>query len=787
VVSITIRASINADVPLDTVLTNTATAAAIGIELTPANNSASASTLVVGNVTAADLAVTKSFTPASPLTVNTAPGNVASGLTYTVTVTNIGPSTARMVVLEDDLRGDVQITGITTTPAPVPPTTGCNAGTPGNAGLPTICNLGDLAAGATATVTITTAVRADTPDGTTIFNDAEVRSDTFDPNNNNNRTSVATVITNNADLSVAKTDTPDPVVSGALLTYSITVGNAGPSRAMNTVLEDFLPQGVTITNISWVVAATPPCVTDDQQGAQHITCNLGNALPPPAGSPVTLTVTVRVGSNVVNGTILHNEARVRSTTPDPNSLNNTSSTTTTVSNAADLSITKIACQTPPAQPALTCSPALTNVVAGTTYEYRITTTNGGPDAAINTTMSDILPAGVVLQGVTTTPAGPTCSNGIPGNPAAPVICNLGTLASGASSTTTITVSIPQNAPNLQALTNSASTRSDTPDPNPANNNTLLVLNTVQNQADLSVTKSSTPASPLTVQAGQLITYTVTATNNGPNTAINTVLRDFLPGEVTILGITAPAGTGCVAGIPGNAAAPTTCNITTTPPGPPGFAAGASVTITITTRVNANVPNGTPISNSADISSDTPDVNLSNNSTNIGITVTNAADLSITMLDCPNPPPASPCADFFPDDTPNPGVGPTVAGSAQAGDFIAYQITVTNGGPNPAQNVVVTDDLPQTMVTLVSYTPSQGNCIPGSPSFEPEKDLVCNLGNMAPGSTATITIVVRVSGTLPEGSLVQNGVTVRSDTFDPNMGNNMDNTVTRVENFRFNFR
>ena len=71
-----------------------------------------------------------------------------------------------------------------------------------------------------------------------------------------------------ADLSVTKTDSPDPVTEGNLLTYTLTVSNAGPDDATNVVLTDTLPGSVTF------VSATPsqgaPCT-----GTTTITCNLG--------------------------------------------------------------------------------------------------------------------------------------------------------------------------------------------------------------------------------------------------------------------------------------------------------------------------------------------------------------------------------------------------------------------------------------------------------------------------------------------------------------------------------
>ncbi len=55
----------------------------------------------------------------------------------------------------------------------------------------------------------------------------------------------------NSDLSVTKTDSPDPVTVGNNLTYTVTITNNGPGGATGVVLTDTLPVGVTF------VSATP--------------------------------------------------------------------------------------------------------------------------------------------------------------------------------------------------------------------------------------------------------------------------------------------------------------------------------------------------------------------------------------------------------------------------------------------------------------------------------------------------------------------------------------------------
>ncbi len=107
---------------------------------------------------------------------------------------------------------------------------------------------------------------------------------------------------------------------------------------------------------------------------------------------------------------------------------------------------------------------------------------------------------------------------------------------------------------------------------------------------------------------------------------------------------------------------------------------------------------------------------------------------------------------------------TKSGPAYAanGGPITYTITVTNNGPATAHNVVVTDSVSPS-ITGATATPSQGSC---SGSF------TCNLGDIAPGGSATITIHGTVSTT---GSSVSNTACAVSNNPDPVQSNNCATT------------
>ena len=63
-------------------------------------------------------------------------------------------------------------------------------------------------------------------------------------------TATVGMVTPSADLSIAKSDSADPVLPGDSLTYTVTVSNAGPSAANDVAVTDTLPAGVTFVSSS---------------------------------------------------------------------------------------------------------------------------------------------------------------------------------------------------------------------------------------------------------------------------------------------------------------------------------------------------------------------------------------------------------------------------------------------------------------------------------------------------------------------------------------------------------
>jgi uncharacterized repeat protein (TIGR01451 family) len=119
-----------------------------------------------------------------------------------------------------------------------------------------------------------------------------------------------------ADLSVTKTDAPDPVTVGSNLTYTVTVTNNGPDAATGVTLTDALPAGVTF------VSVTPVAPTCTQAGGV-VACDLGT-LASGANTTVTIVVTPTQAGEISNGvTVTGKES-------DPDTENNTATAGTTV-------------------------------------------------------------------------------------------------------------------------------------------------------------------------------------------------------------------------------------------------------------------------------------------------------------------------------------------------------------------------------------------------------------------------------------------------------------------------
>ncbi|RYD94999.1 MAG: DUF11 domain-containing protein [Sphingobacteriales bacterium] len=162
--------------------------------------------------------------------------------------------------------------------------------------------------------------------------------------------------------------------------------------------------------------------------------------------------------------------------------------------------------------------AVTNTVAAGPYynnqnvTYTVSVTNNGPDAATNLVITDQFPTGLSL--ITANPSTGTYTSAT-GNWA------IGTLNSGQTITLTL-VGRPQTASSFTTV--ASVTANDGYDAITSNNSASNTI-TVGTSADLAVTNTVAAG---TYNVGQPVTYTVTVSNNGPNSASAVQLTDLLP-------------------------------------------------------------------------------------------------------------------------------------------------------------------------------------------------------------------------------------------------------------------
>jgi uncharacterized repeat protein (TIGR01451 family) len=250
----------------------------------------------------ADMSITKSASPS--------PAMQGQNLTYHLTVTNngtsAGPSTTSGVTVTDTLPAGVTLVSAT-------PSRGSCSGT-----ATVSCDLGIFPGGASATIDIVVSASSDFTG--TLTNTATVSAVTADPTASNNTATASTTVVAAADVSVAHTDSPDPVKKDKPLTYTITVRNGGPATATGVTMTDRLPTHVQVKSLSKTQGT---CRATTGNDVVTVSCSLGSLA---RGASATVTIVVKrlsAGTMTNTATASANEA-------DPNTDNNSATATTTV-------------------------------------------------------------------------------------------------------------------------------------------------------------------------------------------------------------------------------------------------------------------------------------------------------------------------------------------------------------------------------------------------------------------------------------------------------------------------
>jgi uncharacterized repeat protein (TIGR01451 family) len=558
---------------------------------------------------------------------------------YDLAVTNNGPDAATSAVLSDFVPAALTVDTIHDGGGD------CSA----SSGNTVSCTLASLANGATWTVTVDVTLDPAHAGGT-VSNTASVTADQSDPDSSNNSSTQDTTVNGppppaQADVSVTKTDSADPVDPGDSYSYDLVVTNSGPDDASNVALSDAVPGTLSVDAVH---DGGGDCSASSGNTVSCTLASLAN------GATWTVTVDVTVDPAHPGGTIT-NTASVSADENDPNSSNNADTQDTTVNtpppppSSADISLSK--------------SDSADPVNPGDSYSYDLVVTNNGPDAATNVALSDSVPASLSVD--TIHDGGGDCSASS-GND---VSCSLGSLANGATWTVTIDVTVDPSNPG-GTISNTASVFADQNDSDGSNNSDTqdTTVNAPSSASvDLAITNA---ASSDPVYRNDGYTYDIVVTNNGPDTATNVVMSDTVPAGVLIDG--ASTGTGSC----GVAGKDVSCDLSS-------LANGSSWNIAINVTVESSASAGT-VADPANVSASETDSDSSNNDavahTTIQVPWSGSADLELTKT--------------------------AKDSKADRGTDATYLLTVTNHGPDAATNVVVTDNLPDGL-EFVSADPSQG--------------------------------------------------------------------------------
>ncbi len=638
----------------------------------------------------------------SQLTDTPDPAIRGGQITYSIFVENNADDTAHNVALTFPLPDTTSFVSVSDARC------SHNGSTPGTV----TCTFGDLVGTLIGgpVIQVDTVIRTSGDTGSTINVTGTIITSDTDTNPGNDTATQNTTIDDGADLVVAKADSPDPVIAGGNVTYTIAVTNNGPNNASSITVTDTLPTNMTYQSVSgsgWSCSRVGQVVT-----CTRVTIPAGSP-PPTTAPPITLVGRV---TGAITGTIT-NTVTVSAATGDPDTNNNTTTQNTEVTLGTDQSITKV---------------TVGAVIGGQTATFTLRPRNNGPYPADNVVVTDTLPVGFTYINATGT--GWSCTA-----VGQDITCTRTQYAVGATNNISVQATAPASG---TGITNTTVITATTPDPNLSNNTGSVTFNIVPDGANLSISKTKTP-NP--VAQGSNITSTIRVTNNGPRATSGTLtITDTLSaGETYVSG----SGTSWSCSHNGvNPGGVVTCTYSATP-----LASGASTSVltVITTATNAG-----DLTNNAcatDVGGQ-PDGVSGNNCASGTVTSTAArADLTIAKS-----------ADAG-------GDGNTTLSVSE--NTITYTITVPNNGPDASTGVVVTDTIAGYYSGLSGTTSVTFPVAPthGFSCSHLNGTVTCTGGSIPNGETATITIAV--TRPLLDGPLT-NTATVNSTLVgDPDRTNN----------------
>ncbi|WP_343762917.1 DUF11 domain-containing protein, partial [Gangjinia marincola] len=506
------------------------------------------------------------------------------------------------------------------------------------------------------------------------------------------------------------------ISNGDTIVFEITVFNAGPNDATGVAVGDNFPDGyINPVNIS------------NGGGAAGSTVIWGG-LTIPAGGNIVLTfeATATASGNYENfAEVALSDNFDPDSNPDPSpdtdppSQDDESSFTPVIVPISDLSLAKTGVL-------ITDNDGTGNITAGDVVEFTITLANAGPDSATGVQVTDTFPDGYTAISFIN-PTATVVANDI--------IWNSLSVPSGGTITLTYRATI---APTGNYTNVAEVTASDSFDPDSPQNNNVLAEDdqveftpTVIDVSDLQVSKTSFLSldndGSGSISAGDIVTFTVSIGNVGPNVATNVSLGDTVPDGYTNITAISNAGTET-----GN----------------------------LVTWTNLTIPVGTTLSLTYEA-----EVTATGNYTNF-------AEITAAPLDPDSTPDPTPDSDAPVEDdeaSTTPVVEPVSdveitkaldsfndldgSGSITSGDIVTYTITVVNNGPNVATSIIVQDTYP---TEIVSFTALGGGTDNGT-------TIAWTISSLGVGSTTVLSYSAEVG---VSGNYTNFAEVTFADNFDP---------------------
>lgn len=511
---------------------------------------------------------------------------------------------------------------------------------------------------------------------------------------------------NSPNIQATKSVNKSVATIGDILTYTVTVPNTGLLPANNVTFTDILPNGtsfipgsVTIDNVSQTNA-------NPSAGISLGTINNSSSRTVTFQATVVSLPSQNPIANTANITFQYTPIAGGTTFSGIA----TSNSAGTQINLADINGTK------------SVNKLFTDI--GETLTYSISLANVGNIAATNVIYTDPIPSGttfipnsVTVNGVTQAGANP--ANGI----------SIGSIAANSIATISFQVFVPSIPQTNPILNSGTTTYQYIPVPNqPAvsGTDTTNVVSTQVNNATVTMAKA---VDKNYADIGDTLTYTVSFVGTGNTSANNVIFTDIIPtGTTFVLNSLTIDGTTQVGANPANGV-----NIG-------AIATGTTKNVSFQVVVNT-IPASNVVSNGSSASyqytvnpSQSPVTK--NISSNLTSTQINNANLSLTKS--------------------------TNKQFATIGETISYTILISNSGNTPANNVQLTDPLPNGTI-LTPGTVTLNGVLQNVASL-----IALPIGTIPGGATFTLSFQVTVINITSQNPIINNAFASYLYTVNPSL-------------------